>query len=257
MKADYALQEYLRSLKNETTRANYEIVLSDFVSNFTSLSAILPQHVQRYKNALADKSPQTVAARLAAIRSFFNYCWVEGWISGDPSEDVQNNHVKKYGNAKNVAFDDFKNIISKTDLTKLVGIRDYLLLRLIFTYGDVKKIVKLSWETKLTGPFANLIRAYRAKLAEQTNLNNLSNGYLFFNLEKCENQKFLSVSAVRKVITKYTARAGYPDKFLDFQAMKRLRARQIYKQTDSIEAVQKFCGHASQKVTKAFIKTLN
>jgi len=257
MKAGYALQEYLRSLKNETTRANYEIVLLDFISNFTSLSAILPQHIQRYKNNLVDKSAHTVAARLAAIRSFFNYCWVEGWVSEDPSEQVENDPVKKYGNAKNVAFSDFKKILGKTDLTTLVGIRDYLLLRLVYTYGDVKKIVQLSWETKLTGPFADLVKAYRAKLAEQTDLGALAGGYLFFNIDTCENHKFLSVSAVRKVVAKYIARAGYPEKFLDFQAMKRLRAKQIYEQTDSIEAVQRFCGHASQKVTKAFIKTLD
>jgi site-specific recombinase XerD len=257
MKVNAALSHYLNSLSNKTTRTNYEIVLKDFLEEIPELNQITVEAILSYKGTMVGKAPQTIAARLAAIRSFCDYCWTQGWVSTDPSLAVKNNHVEKYNSAKNISFDDFKKILKAIDVTKLVGIRDYLLIRLIFVYGDPIAVLRLPFNQIMHDALDPAKKQYELCLAGKTSVDSLQLGYLFFNLEKCTNAKSLSLSACRKVIAKYTKKAGFPDKFLDFQAMKRLRAKQIYNQTESEESVMKFCGHKSLKVTRAFIKTLS
>ena len=257
MKTNTALNHFLKSLTNETTRTNYEIVLKDFLEEIDDLKDVNTTAIKSYKGTLVGKAPQTIAARLAAIRSFCDFCWTQGWISTDPSLSVKNNPVEKYQSAKNITFEEFKQLIASIEVTSLVGIRDYLLLRLIFVYGDPMAVLRIPFNQEMHIALAQAKTFYEKKLAEKTSINSLQLGYLFFNLEKCTNAKPLSLSACRKVLAKYTRKVGFPDNYIDFQALKRLRAKQIYKQTESEEAVMKFCGHKSLKVTRAFIKTLD
>jgi site-specific recombinase XerD len=257
MRVSSALSHYLNSLQNQTTKTNYEIVLKDFLTEIENLDEITQEAIISFKGSLAGKAPQTVAARLSAVRSFCDYCWTNGWMSMDPSLAVKNNPVQKYASAKNIAFQDFKKVLAEVDLSKLVGVRDYLLMRLIFVYGDPTTILRLPFDYQVNDTLKPLKEEYFTKLSEKTSIDSLKLGYLFFNLETCINAKPLSLSSCRKIIAKYTKRAGFPDKFLDFQALKRLRARQIYEQTNSEKAVQQFCGHKSLKATRAFIKTLS
>jgi len=257
MNVNVALSHYLNSLSNKTTRTNYEIVLNDFLSEAIELEQITTTGILSYKGSLVGKAPQTIAARLAAIRSFCDYCWTQGWISSDPALPIKNNPVEKYTSAKNISFEDFKKILKVIDVSSLVGVRDFLLLRLIFVYGNPAAVLCLPFNQKMHAALEPVKEQYDLKLSGKTSVDSLQLGYLFFNLEKCTNAKPLSLSACRKVVAKYTKKAKFPDKFLDFQAMKRLRAKQIFKQTKSEEAVMKFCGHKSLKVTRAFIKTLN
>jgi len=257
MDVNLALSQYLNSLSNATTKTNYEIVLKDFLEEIHFLNDITREVILSYKGTILGKAPQTIAARLAAIRSFCDFCWTQGWINGDPSLAVKNNPVQKYGSAKNISFEDFKKILSQANLSKLVGVRDYLLLRLIFVCGDPTSVLKLPFNHKLHPALQPVKDEYERLLSEKTSVDSLMLGYLFFNLDTCINARSLSVSSCRKVIAKYTRRAGFPAKFLDFQAMKRLRAKQIYEQTNSEEAVKDFCRHKSMKATRAFIKTLD
>ena len=231
-----ALDIYLATLENATTRTNYEIVLRDFLANTRKVEDITEAGIVEFKNSMSDKAPQTITARLAAIRSFCDFCWTQGWIPTDPSLGVKNVQVERYSQAKNISFDDLKKFLQAIDTDTLKGLRDYLLLRLAFMYGDVKKILQLPWDVKHLAYFQN--------------------GYLFFNVDTCDNSKALSLSSARKIVIKYVREAGFPEKYIDFQALKRLRAKQIFAQTNSIEAVMRFCGHRSIKATKAFLKTL-
>ena len=255
MRIDFTLGQYLLTLENETTRTNYEIVLRDYLSRFTDVQEITKESVQDYKEALSEKSPQTIAARLAAIRSYCDFCWSNGWLAFNPALYIKNDPVEKYAQAKNISFEDFKKFIGQIDPSTLVGVRDLLLTRLIFFYGDAEKILETPFSQDLPDQFDVIKRAYAKELSKVTNVMRLSYGYLFFSLEDLDNSKSLSLSAVRKVLIKYTHRAGFPLNYIDFQALKRLRAKQIYQQTNSEEAVQQFCGHKSLKITKAFIKT--
>lgn len=258
MKTDLALEQFLSSLENETTRINYEIVLKDFLSNLTLVVQVTKEAIQQYKEILSEKdaSPQTIAARLAAIRSFCDFCWNSGWLQSNPGLYIKNDHVEKYGQAKNITMEDFKKFLGQIDTKTLIGTRDLLLIRLIFFYGDPEKILAIPFSQDLPAQFEPLKQTYIQELSKVTKIPKLSYGFLFFDGEGLDNSKPLSLSGTRKVLIKYAMKAGFPHTYVDFQALKRLRAKQIYQQTESAEAVQAFCGHKSLKITKAYIKTL-
>lgn len=256
MNVKSALSHYLNSLSNEATKTNYGIALEDFLEDINSLAAITKETIDSYRGTLVGKAPQTVAARLSAIKSFCDYCWTQGWTSQDPSLSIKNISVEKYASAKNIEFEDFKRVLAQIDLTTLVGVRDYMLLRLIYVYGDPVTILRIPFNHDLSSILEKFKDEYIRKLQEKANVDSLQLGYLFFNLDKCINAKPLSLSTCRKILARYTKKAGFSKTHIDFQALKRLRAKQIFEQTESEEAVQKFCGHRSLKVTKAFLRTL-
>jgi len=252
MDVKIALEHYLGTLENPTTKTNYEIVLRDFLEDVRVVGQVTTNRIRNYKKRLSDKAPQTVAARLAAIRSFCDFCWERGWLAQDPSLTIKVKPISKYSKAKNIDFADLKKVLSQIDLETLVGLRDYILIRLLFKYGNAKKILNLKWDQSLSDDFVQVVEKYKNLVENKAD----SNGYMFFNLDR-NNSKALSLSGARKILNKYATKAGFPDKFLDFQALKRLRAKQIFEQTNNLESVQKFCGHKSLKATKAFIKTLD
>ena len=65
MDAKAALEQYLNSLDNPTTRINYEIVLKDFTEGLRTVGQITTNRIVTYKKRMSDKAPQTIAARLA------------------------------------------------------------------------------------------------------------------------------------------------------------------------------------------------
>jgi site-specific recombinase XerD len=251
-----ALDHYLQSLENETTRINYGIILREFCQHFERLIDIDHQSILKFKTTLAGKSEQTIASRMSAIRSFLMYCWEHNWIPMDPSLTIRADNVQRYQNSKNITIEDFKNILSKTNVKTLAGLRDYLLLRLLFISGDIEKVLDLKIKSGLPDILDGDRKTFATMLAQQIPVEDLKNGYLFFGLEKMNCSQKMSLSGVRKILKKYCALAGLNENFLDFNAIKRLRARQIYEQTSSVEAVQKFCGHSSPTQTKTFLRTI-
>jgi len=255
-----ALKSYLSSLENVTTKTNYEIALKEFSKRVTVVTDINQSTVLKYKRSLSDKSSQTIAARLSAVRSFCDYCWTKGWIDRDPSLPVKNKPQKKYTQAKNITLTEFKKIMSSMDTTSLIGVRNYLLVRLLFLLGDVEKVRLITWEHTLPPVLQSGKDSYetmlRISLVRDPAVFTAFDGFLFFSLETNDSSKALSISRIRKILQLAALNAGFSEKFLDFQALKRLRASQIYKKTNSLEAVRKFCGHKTLKSTKAFIKTL-
>jgi len=255
MNVKSAIDAYLNSLENPTTRLNYEIALKEFLGKSRKLTQITRDKIVRYKNSLSNKSSQTVAARLSAIRSFCDFCWTQGWLPEDPSISVKNEPSKKYEKAKNIEFSDFKHILGQIDTTGINGLRDYFLFRMLFVTGDVERTLNLRWSYSLPENLDKIKEAYAEELSAFIPEEDLSAGYIFFGLESMNPSKPLSKSGARKIIKKYTVRAGFPENYVDFHALKRLRARQIYEQTGSVEAVNVFCGHKSMKATRAFVKT--
>jgi len=251
-----ALEQYLQSLENETTRINYGIILREFCQYFERLIDIDTQSVLKFKTTLEGKSEQTVASRMSAIRSFLMFCWGHNWIPMDPTIAIKTDNVQRYQHSKNITIEDFKSILSNANVKTLAGLRDYLLLRMLFIYGDIEKILDL----KIKSPLPEMLDADRrlfiTMLSQHIKIEELKIGYLFFGLEKMDCNQRMSLSGVRKILKKYSALANFDENFLDFTAIKRLRAKQIYEQTSSVEAVQRFCGHSSPTQTKTFLKTI-
>lgn len=251
-----ALSQYLETLDSEVTKSNYAIVLRDFCDKFKRLTDIDTKAVLAYKELLNGKSPQTVSSRLSAIKSFLTYCWENNWIPMDPTIPIKAVPVPRYKNSKNISIDDFKKLLSHIDVKSLAGFRDYLLLRLLFIYGNLPSILDLKIKSALPDIINDDRKTYITMLSQHVPVESLREGYLFFGLEKMDSSQKLSVSGVRKILQKYCVLSGFDAQHFDIMAMRRLRAKQIYEQTKSVNAVQRFCQHKSSTQTKTFLKTI-
>lgn len=267
------VEEYLSSLKSESTKINYKIALVDFLQNIKNIEDITPTAIDAYNKRLQKKkkSIQTIKARFAAIKSFLEYCWMNGALLLNPADKIKVKTAKKYKNAKNIQETDFKKLLKEIKPT-LKGLRDSLLIRLIYLYGDMDKVLSLKWEhpmptltlTKIKTKLEVAIKKVFTKKMYITGLDpnklweKFSRGYLFFSLDKFpfNSDKAISVPAIRKILQHYCVQMGLPENYIDFQALKRLRAKEIYQKTNSIEEVRRFCGHRNSQITKAFLKTL-
>lgn len=257
MNVKILMDSYITSLDNKSTQKSYRIALNEFFSNY-SLEEITYEVLENYKKTLSEeKASQTVNARLTAIKGFFQYCYEEGYIGSNPAEYLEIEKVERYSNSKNITIEDFKLLLSQINLKSLVGIRDMLLLRLLYFLGDLHNTTKIGFGyiNSIPDHLQPLLSVYVGKLEEKLDPESLDDGFLFFSLDKLTNLVPLSESSVRKVINKYTAKAGLSKNSIDVQALKRLRAKQIYEKTASVEAVQKFCGHKNIKTTKEFLRS--
>lgn len=259
MLVELAIKLYLQTLTNQSTKLNYEIALNDFNKQVTYMKDLTEAAVISFRETLNSKSPQTISSRMSAIRSFLMHCWSEGWIDFDPSLTIKIDSVKRYTNAKNLSFDDLKKILSFIKTSTLLGVRDYLLIRLLFLVGDPQEVLALKMNSPIPDIVMDAKKLYVQKLSEHIRLTQLKTGFLFFSLDHLEGFnpfRPLSRAGARKILRKYASEAGFDPKVIDFTAIKRLRARQIFEQTSSFELVQKFCGHSDIRQTKTFLKTL-
>jgi site-specific recombinase XerD len=174
----------------------------------------------------------------------------------DPTIAIKPDHVQRYQHSKNISIEDFKSILSGVNIKTLAGLRDYLLLRMLFLYGDIEKILDLKIKSPLPEILEDDRKLFITRLSQHIKIEDLKTGYLFFGLEKMTSDQKMSLSGVRKILKKYCSLANFDEKYMDITAIKRLRARQIYEQTSSVEAVQRFCGHNSSVQTKTFLKTI-
>jgi site-specific recombinase XerD len=268
------LTEYLNELKSDSTRINYKIALTDFLEAVSDIAQITTEFVENYRKKLQKKrkSAQTIRAKLAAIRGFLDYCWTAGYITLNPADSVKIKPTQKYKNAKNITEKDFKYLLAQTN-SRCKGLRDSLLIRLIYLYGDVEKVLQFKWaqvmptqnlatlKSKLEASILKLFdkKTYVTGLSPTQMWEQFRQGYIFFTFENTlpNSNKPISISAIRSLFKQYCELAGFSQNYIDFQALKRLRAKEIFKKTGSAEEVRKFCGHQNIQITKSFLKTLD
>jgi len=257
MHLNYAVETYLATLTNETTKKNYKVALEEIAKGITYLIQVTPARIQAYKKYLIaqGKAMQTITAKLAAVRSFCDFCWMQGWFSENPGFEVQPEKVVKYGNAKKVSFNDFQKLLGAIEMDSAEGIRDLMLLRVVFLVGDHNKALALKWSNKLPEALQKYKQLFKEKLPTNKKID-FKDGFLFFSLDSMNNTKPISYATARRILLRRLEKAGFETNYMDFPALKRLRAKQIYEKTKSAKAVQQFCGHKSLRITREFIKTL-
>lgn len=249
-----AVKKYLETIQNVNTQETYKKVLEDYVLSVTSLKLINRYNLNMYKHKY--KKSSTIATKLAAIRSFLDYCWEQGWIDNNPGWIVKNNINKKYSNCKNITMEDFKKIIKNS--RTLAGIRDDLLLLTLYYVGDMRKVLNLMWWSDLPEPLLIVKTKYEKKLFKELGYEKaqeIKSGYLFFNLKK-DSSKPLTNWYLKFLLRKRNKEMGFPETFIDVQTVKRLGAKEIYLRTGSIDQVMDYCGHKHKRTTYTFIQGL-
>jgi site-specific recombinase XerD len=92
-----AIVEWGRSLKadnkSRNSQARYGRIAEQFAAwvGVRHINEVTPRHIRQYKAHLADTdhAPATIKLSLSALRSFFNWAVVEGYIDTDPTTGIK------------------------------------------------------------------------------------------------------------------------------------------------------------------------
>lgn len=255
-----AVASYLRTIKNPITLRCYSKTLEEFIKNIYILKGVTNYTIENFKNKLLKYSATTIASKLAAIRSFLDYCWEQGWIASNPSLIVKQQIIPKYNNSKNITFKDFQKLIT---ISKTTGhTRDNLLLLCLYMCGSIEQVLELRWNDRLPKALLKFKQQYKKQLnkfltKEEVSALQKSNCYLFFNLRSKNILSPLTRRYVRFLLENRNLQAGFDKRYIDFVALKRLGAKEIYLKTQSLEQVMKYCGHKHKRTTYTFIQNLS
>ncbi|MER3456748.1 MAG: site-specific tyrosine recombinase XerD [candidate division GAL15 bacterium] len=126
---------------SERTRDAYRADLVDFAGFAAGQGTRGPQEVRRatvtlylYSLRRKGRSPATVARRLSALRSFYRFLVREGWVSGDPTEDVAS---PKRGERlpRVLSVEEVARLMAQPDPRTPEGLRDRAVLELLYGSG--------------------------------------------------------------------------------------------------------------------------
>ena len=254
MDIQVAVKLYLSSIENDTTRRCYRAALEQYTEYLEHVDQITPRTIQSYKMSLRDKSAQTICARLAAIRGLSDLCWTKGWLDTDPSLFVGNVSNPRYTKFKEITSRQFRKILNNINLD-CDGIHDYLLLKLIYISGKPESVARLNWNAKLPRFAEKLKEEYKASAKADPDLKIKDSGHLFFPFA-FNNTLRLTDSELLNILKDRAVYAGYERNQFDIMSLKRLRSKEVYEETGSVEAVQKLCGFKYRKDAVRFVKTL-
>jgi integrase/recombinase XerC len=163
------LAQFLLDKRNPSTRSAYAKDLNDFFRFSTGKVATKDTvleflHLERsaavgvvlsYKAKLFDKglSEATVNRRLAAIKTLCSMGRKLG-ICGFTLEDVKGERVQQYRDTSGITPEEYRKVLDICDRTKINGIRDYALLKLLWdnalrrnevsllNYGDFEPLAR-------------------------------------------------------------------------------------------------------------------
>ncbi len=144
--------DYLKYEKNfsDHTITNYKIDLKEFYNylKVKKIQEVDVEIVRGYLKKLYDKkySSSTISRKVSSLKSYFKYLEAEGKIKNNPMNLISNpKKEKKLPNFLN--YKDLETLLNTPDQTTEEGIRDALILELLYSSGiRVSELVNI--ETK-------------------------------------------------------------------------------------------------------------
>lgn len=247
-------------LKSNKTKEEYRRVLKEFAKGLVWVKEITRERVLAFHRQKKETLSEAYSAVvLAMVRSFCNYCWDRKWLPINPALTVRQ-RIPTYANVKNGSLKDFSKILDQIDRGTWTGSRDYLLLRLVFLIGK-KRALQLKWNSEFPTQLQSLKEDYSSKL-----LSHLKETQVYWQLKWASlppqslflngNFKPIGKADLLKTFAKYRKKANLTNAVITLESLKRMRAKQIYEATNSLEAVKEFCEHKEMKRTEAFVSSL-
>lgn len=134
------INNFLMYLKNEKgfseyTIKNYEIDLKDF-KKYIDNKKIDLDIIREYLKELYNRKykNRTISRKVSALKSYFKYLESEGIITDNPMSLISNPKIEK--NLPNyLNYNDLEKLLNFPDTTKKEGLRDALILELLYSSG--------------------------------------------------------------------------------------------------------------------------
>lgn len=140
-------EKWLESKQAASTRESYAVTLGRFFERSAKdYWQIEPDDVDDYAASLRSQSPATQRAKLAAVRSFFGFAFERGYVGSNPAALRKLPKVSEQGENRSISENDLAKIFAVAKLDKRNGVRNSLLLRLLYaTGGRVSEVLAVRW----------------------------------------------------------------------------------------------------------------
>lgn len=110
------------------------------------LETITKQHIRSFLANLNSKNQnkKTIVRRLSSLRSFFKYAMAQSLITSNPIEELETPKIEKKI-PTSLTYDQVQKLFAQPDTTTLLGLRDRVILELLFSSGlRVSELVGLN-----------------------------------------------------------------------------------------------------------------
>ena len=275
------IKKYLDYLKYERNFSNNTIVgysnhLELFEAffkekNITNLNNIDYTQIRNYLNYLYEKNYNTksICNHLSSLRSFFKYLHNENIIKNNPMILIENPKLEKKL-PKYLYYEDIEKILNVPDLNTNIGIRDALILEMLYVTGiRVSELVNIKIsdidysnnKIKITGKGnKQRIVMYGKRCHELLNkylsIRNVflkdNNDYLFLGIKG----KKINDRVIRNIINDISVKAGVNLK-ISPHTFRHTFATHMLNEGADLRSVQELLGHENLSTTTIYTHVTN
>lgn len=273
------INQFLKTLEYEQnysvhTIKNYEHDLKEFVKFIKNKNIVSIEYndIRQYLLYLFENKyeKKTIARKISTLRSFYKYLYNEEIISNNPMILISNPKLDKKL-PKFLNYDDLERVLSIPDIKTPVGIRDALILEMLYSTGiRVSELVNIKLEDinisnrqiKILGKGNKERYVFFGKICLEKLNNYLKNGrpylnkknidYLFLN--KRSNQ--LSDRSVRQVIDEVAKKAELKMN-ISPHVLRHTFATHMLNGGADLKSVQELLGHENLSTTSIYTHVSN
>ena len=275
------IKKYLDYLKYERNFSNNTIIgysnhLELFEAffkekNITNLNNIDYAQIRNYLNYLYEKNYNTksICNHLSSLRSFFKYLHNENIIKNNPMTLIENPKLEKKL-PKYLYYEDIEKILNVPDLNTNIGIRDALMLEMLYVTGiRVSELVNIKIsdidysnnKIKITGKGnKQRIVMYGKRCHELLNKYLSSrnvflkdnNDYLFLGIKG----KKINDRVIRNIINDISVKAGVNLK-ISPHTFRHTFATHMLNEGADLRSVQELLGHENLSTTTIYTHVTN
>jgi len=222
-----------------------------------------------------DHAVATVAARLTAVKSFYDFLLVEVQLRRDnPANGCRRPRVNPYGKATVLDIDGARALLKAIDRENIIGLRDYaLFLGYLMTgrrnsewrllrFEDIEMrpgglIFKFDGKGK-RDQVQELYRPVMDAIHKYADLEGRDSGAVFhsYGMRGEILESSVSDNYVRRALKFYAARAGLKAESLKVHSLRHTAAMLRKEAGDDVLRIQAFLGHANLATTQVYIHNL-
>ena len=261
-----AAADWLLGKRSERTRATYADAWAAFLAYVNRPPwAIERAHIIGWRDDLVrqGKADATVAARLAAISSFYRFARREGLTDRNPAEGVERPRVKPYGKTAWLTEDEAARVLASIPTSSPTSKRDRALLGLALTMGlrraellgirrrdvldqgDGRPLLRYKPKGKAEETRALPAAAWRALRPYLVERGDLAADAPIFSL---------TPEGLRYIVRTYTRRAL--GKAVNPHSLRHTAASILWTRTGKLSEVQALMGHNRATTTEIYIHAL-
>ena len=278
---DMLINSFLDYLKYERNYSNNTIIgyqnhleiFIEYLSNkgINNINSVSYNIIRNYINFLYEKkyNSKSICNHISSLRSFFKYLKNNDYVSSNPMTLIENPKLEKKL-PKFLFYEDIEKILSIPDLTTYVGVRNALILEMLYVTGiRVSELINIkisdidftNCKIKILGKgnkerlvmYGNRCKLLLDKYLEiRKNFLKDNNEYLFLGVKG----KKINDRVIRSIINELSVKAGINLK-ISPHTFRHTFATHMLNEGADLRSVQELLGHENLSTTTIYTHVTN